>query len=425
MCSFVFCDLLTTPALYLHLYLLPTTTRLTFFWILDLALTTTHALYLDLPLFEMELPADDVAGPSGLAGPSGAADLIPRADNDQDGELLPDPNDGNRELYGDYVPRRLYVDEILQRMNHARLVRECGTKEQCIEFAEANQMIPMQKLCPRHRSPMRIELTENNVGYFRCHKAPCRNARGKITRARNTWFERAKITLPQVFHLMYCFTRRWSYETAIEEDPDMRGGLQCLSMATVSDWYNYCRETVAIYQLEKQETIGKIGGPGKIVQIDESKFGVRKFNKGRRVEGHWVLGLIEDGSEDLRLEVCPDNIRSAEVLVPLIKKHVLEGTTIHTDFWRAYDCLAEHGYIHKKVNHSDPDNPFVAPDGTHTQRIEAQWRVVKRWFKKDNYNHPSNFADVVIEYQWRRWVQKNKLDPFYELIKAINHVYKF
>lgn len=79
---------------------------------------------------------------------------------------------------------------------------------------------------------------------------------------------------------MHCLTRRWSYETAIEEDLDMQGG-HCLSMNTVADWYNYCRETVAIYQIEKQEAISKIGGSGKIVQIYESKFGVRKYNKGK------------------------------------------------------------------------------------------------------------------------------------------------
>ncbi|KOB77535.1 Uncharacterized protein OBRU01_03892 [Operophtera brumata] len=91
--------------------------------------------------------------------------------------------------------------------------------------------------------------------------------------------------------------------------------------------------------------------------------------RGRRVEGHWILGMIQDQSEDLRLEVCKDNVRSAEVLVPLIKKHVAEGTTIHTDFWRAFDCLEGHGFIHGKVNHSDSNNPFVAEDGTRTQRI--------------------------------------------------------
>ncbi|CAF4742145.1 unnamed protein product [Pieris macdunnoughi] len=58
-------------------------------------------------------------------------------------------------------------------------------------------------------------------------------------------------------------------------------------------------------------------------------------------KGHWVIGMIEDKSEDLRLEICPDIIRSAEVLVPHIQKHVEVGTTIYTDFWKAYDCLCK------------------------------------------------------------------------------------
>lgn len=124
------------------------------------------------------------------------------------------------------------------------------------------------------------------------------------------------------------------------------------------------------------------------------------------------------------MEVCPDNIRSAEVLIPLIQKHVEPGTTIHTDCWRAYDCLSQHGYIHKKVNHSDPDSPFIAEDGTHTQRIESQWRVVKRFFYKNNYNHPGNFADSIVEYLWRRSVEASKKDKFFELIKAVQYVYK-
>lgn len=145
---------------------------------------------------------------------------------------------------------------------------------------------------------------------------------------------------------------------------------------------------------------------------------------GRHIEGHWVLGMIEDDSEDLRLEVCPDNVRSAEVLVPIIQKHVEVGTTIHTDYWRAYDCLSQYGYVHKKVNHSDPDNPFVAEDGTHTQRIESQWRAVKRQFRKNNYNSVGNFSDALYEYLWRRNVKKMKKDAFEEVMRAIRHVYK-
>ena len=42
----------------------------------------------------------------------------------------------------------------------------------------------------------------------------------------------------------------------------------------------------------KQNT-DKISGSGIIVEIDESKFGKRKYNKGHRVEGVWVVCLVE------------------------------------------------------------------------------------------------------------------------------------
>lgn len=58
---------------------------------------------------------------------------------------------------------------------------------------------------------------------------------------------------------------------------------------------------------------------------------------GLRLHRKWI--------EDLCLEVCPNNIRSAEVLIPLIFKHLEIGTTIHTDNWEAYDCLSEHGFV--------------------------------------------------------------------------------
>ena len=108
-----------------------------------------------------------------------------------------------------------------------------------------------------------------------------------------------------------------------------------------------------------KEEQGQLGGPGTIIQIDESKFGKRKFNRGRRVEGHWVLGAIQNGSEDFRLIVCPDNIRNAETLIPIIKQHIRVGSEIHTDAWKAYRQLSSHGYTHKIVNHSDPEHHFV------------------------------------------------------------------
>ncbi|XP_017492738.1 PREDICTED: uncharacterized protein LOC108380853, partial [Rhagoletis zephyria] len=243
------------------------------------------------------------------------------------------------------------------------------------------------------------------------------NVAKSVSRAKGTWFENAHVSLPHIFYMTYCFAQRFSHHTVRLEN--YVGGP--LSSRTITDWNSYCRETIVLYQLDQQQSAGKIGGPGKVVQIDESKFGKRKFNKGNINLNRWIMSLIEDGSEDLRLVVCPENVRSAEVLIPLIQKHVVEGSIIRTDFWRAYDCLPDFGYEHQKVNHSDPDNPFVAPYGTHTQRIESPWRVVKRFFSKDNYNNRSHFADSVVEFLWRKAILKNREDPFTKLLETIKY----
>ena len=36
-----------------------------------------------------------------------------------------------------------------------------------------------------------------------------------------------------------------------------------------------------------------IGGPGIVVEIDESKFGKKKYHRGHPVEGVWDLGGVE------------------------------------------------------------------------------------------------------------------------------------
>ena len=63
-----------------------------------------------------------------------------------------------------------------------------------------------------------------------------------------------------------------------------------------------------------------IGGPGVEVEIDESKFGRRKYNHGQRVNGHWVFGGMERVTGECFL-VKVDR-RDATTLLPLIQQHI-------------------------------------------------------------------------------------------------------
>ncbi|KAL7075972.1 hypothetical protein ACQ4LE_004794 [Meloidogyne hapla] len=157
--------------------------------------------------------------------------------------------------------------------------------------------------------------------------------------------------------------------------------------------------------------------------VNRQNFTWYKFSR-EMIDGHWVLGLIEDGSDDFRLIICPNNIRDAATLIPIIKQHVHEGSEIKTDAWRAYSTLGQNGYTHRVVNHSDPENRFISRDGVNTQRIEANWRPAKDWFRQRRL--PGyRFPDALVEYQWRRECKKMNLDPFEQLICAIVANYNF
>ena len=80
----------------------------------------------------------------------------------------------------------------------------------------------------------------------------------------------------------------------------------------------------------------KLGGLGKTVEIDESKFGAkRKHKRGRVSEGPWVFGVVERGSQKVLLFRVPD--RTRETLVHrLITTHIQPGTVIYSGQFTPY-----------------------------------------------------------------------------------------
>jgi hypothetical protein len=76
-----------------------------------------------------------------------------------------------------------------------------------------------------------------------------------------------------------------------------------MSMKTAVDWTYFCREVVLNAYIDHKI---KLGGPGKIVEIDEYKFGKRKYHRGRYVEGQWVFGCYERGSGNIFMGCVED-----------------------------------------------------------------------------------------------------------------------
>lgn len=75
-----------------------------------------------------------------------------------------------------------------------------------------------------------------------------------------------------------------------------------------------------------------IGGIGQIVEVDESAFGKRKYNRGRVTTTKWVVGGICRNTKHIFLRVVER--RDAQTLRQVIRDHVHVGTTLITDMWR-------------------------------------------------------------------------------------------
>lgn len=86
------------------------------------------------------------------------------------------------------------------------------------------------------------------------------------------------------------------------------------------DWYNFIRDVCAQYFVDHPV---QIGGPMVEVEIDESKFGRRKYHRGRMVEGHWVFGGTERVTGNSFLVEVQS--RDANTLIPIIKDYICAG----------------------------------------------------------------------------------------------------
>lgn len=168
--------------------------------------------------------------------------------------------------------------------------------------------------------------------------------------------------------------------------------LTSISDKTVGEWRTILLNAVATWFFANSTPLG---GPGKIVEVDEAKFGKRKFNKGAYREGVWVLGGVDRETGQCFLAPCPDNKRGAPTLLPIIQHWILPGSIVYTDEWGAYNELTAQCYTHDSVNHSIQ---FVNPQtGVHINTQEGLWHHAKR-----QMTGCKNLEDVLIDFMFRR-----------------------
>jgi len=234
------------------------------------------------------------------------------------------------------------------------LTKVIPNKEITLQWCFDNKVISNARVCTICNSSMHMApKTASSDGLrWRCRK---KDHEQEQSLRKGSWLEKSNLTMEEVIELTYWW--------AVGTPQHLIKSQMKLSDNTIVDWSNFCREVCEEIVLERSSPIG---GQGVRVQIDESKFGKRKYHRGRRVDGVWVFGGIEEESRKNFLVAVEK--RDRETLIPIIQRWIKPGSIIISDFWKPYDVLNELGYTHCKVNHSVE---YVNEDGDHTNKIEG------------------------------------------------------
>jgi transposase-like protein len=217
----------------------------------------------------------------------------------------------------------------------------------------------LDKACPRC-SEIGVRISASNLQKYRCKNKLQRHCFSIFAK---TPFEHCRSSLGTRLQIFDCW-------------------IQGISTKHIAWIMNIERQLVwrALKQLAKvliplfYQKIEPIGGENIVVEVDESKFGKVKYHRGHRVEGVWVVGLVER-TEERKMVLVPVLDRTKETLFAILKRYIKQESTIYTDCFRSYIGLDRAFAGHETVNHS---RCFVDPiSGVHTNTIEGNWCAVK------------------------------------------------
>jgi transposase-like protein len=205
-----------------------------------------------------------------------------------------------------------------------------------------------------------------------------------------TPFDRTRTPLRDWFTVMFMFTTTRNGVAAKKVERELG--------VTYKTAWRMCHQIRAY--MASLDSDDPLGGPGQIVEIDETAIGGNARGGKGRLAGDkpLVLGMVEKGGE-LITRVVP-GIRRHD-LVPVVQQHVLPGTHIHTDGLASYRLLKNHGFRHDAVAHQRGE--YVSKTGCTVNRIEGFWAMLKRGINGTHIHVSEKHLPKYLgefEYRW-------------------------
>ena len=190
--------------------------------------------------------------------------------------------------------------------------------DRAYEYLKENYVFYVDLPCPSCARSMNVNKKEKR---FTCRRRGCRK---NISKNFGSFFSGHKLPYGDILLLAYFWLAKCGVSTVLEMTEH--------SPNTICNMWKYFRQLISSNVGEEDI---KICGEGIIVEIDEAKFGKRKYHRGHRIEGVWVFGGVERTPErKMFVSVVED--RTAETLEAVIKQYIKPGSIVYSDLWKGY-----------------------------------------------------------------------------------------
>lgn len=220
--------------------------------------------------------------------------------------------------------------------------------------------------------PLKYTKCKNYSDFFcwRCVSVDCSAYQKRISIRKNSFFEDFNCEIKTILKVLL----RWSIKQS-----------QVSILKSISISKPTFRKILGKLNILMQEANlkeKKLGGPGTIIQVDETMMNFKcKSHRGRNPENRTdALCIVECSPHIIRVWAQTIADKRALTILPIIVDRVLPGSLIYTDEHRSYTSLSKIGFLHESVCHK---YSFVNPEnGVHTQHVEAFNNVIKCEIKK-------------------------------------------
>lgn len=273
----------------------------------------------------------------------------------------------------------------------------------CVEYLISKSVFYISFDCPSCSFPMK---RYEESFCFRCNRRLCSSRGTRISMRIGTFFHGSALKCIDIMRIAHLWLSKICVKSAIL--------LLGVSSKTICSFYSHFRQLTTSHLNEESQVIG---GNGIDVEIDETKLGKRKYHRGHRVEGVWIVVGVERTPERRVFLVSVTN-RNFDTLRNIILQHVAPGSNVITDMWKGYSNLESLGLSHCTVNHSlyfkDPMT------GACTNTVEGTNNALKMSIPIRNRTQ-TGIVDHLGEFIWRRQNKDRLFDAFVEALRDIHY----